>query len=110
MLDCEPCQGTAEAEIFVAAMTDLNGRDAGYSTSLPADGWADVTSDYNILSPWGAFKVWKRSASGSVTLPTTTKSGIVTFFVKGADPGDVSISGISYEKAIASNGAAFNID
>jgi len=91
-------------------MGGLNGRDAGYSASLPAAGWTDVSDAYKVQSPWGDFKVWKRSVSGSIALPRTTRDGIVAIFVKGVTLDSVTILGIASDKGAADNGAAFHIN
>lgn len=106
-------------EFYVAAMTDLHGRDAGYSSTLVGDGWMDVTNSVTVGSPWTKsasqtayrnFNVWTKSALASVTLPATTRDGIVTFFVAGASEASVSVSGIDYDTVSAQNGAEFNRD
>merc|ERR1711920_481595 len=78
--------------------------------SLPAAGWTDVSDAYKVQSPWGDFKVWKRSVSGSIALPRTTRDGIVAIFVKGVTLDSVAIVGIAFDKGAADNGAAFHID
>ena len=69
-----------------AAMYSKTGRDAGYSQSLKGAGWSSMTTTV-AGTHTAPYNMWSLTSKGTTTLPRTTKSGIVFFFVKASTSG-----------------------